>query len=183
MSEIVVSNPESKKKKPPLAGILLAVAVVLLAAAGGIGARWLQSHGKDSSAGTGIQPLQKNVTASQNKALSGDFAGAHKELDDALKSQDLSKEDRYQLYYQQGATYDNEKKYDQALTSYKQAAAIEETQNIYASMAATSEAMGNKEQAISYYKKAIQFISSKNPVGGQEKDVYQQKIRDLGGQP
>jgi tetratricopeptide (TPR) repeat protein len=174
------SGEKSTKKR-----VLFVVGIVILvAAAGGAGAglRWLQSRDKAAVSTGGFEQMQQPITDAQDRTFAGDFATAHKELEKALQDKSLSTDDRYELLYAQGATYENENRLTEALAAYAEAAKVKETQSLYVSMATLAEKVGNKEQAIAYYKDAIRLIPQDNPVGGEDKGSYEQKIRDLGGQ-
>ncbi|HJQ09141.1 MAG TPA: hypothetical protein VJ836_06700 [Candidatus Saccharimonadales bacterium] len=184
MADIVHVGMGKETTKRWIRFALIGLAVIVVAGAAGAVTRWLV--GKNSTPTTPTitaKPLQKNAGKAQNLALDGDFEAAHKEINDALASGQLSSDERYEVLRQQGITYDNQQKYQEALATYQEAAKIKETQIIYESMAVTAANMGNKEQAIQYYKKAIQFIADSNPVGEADKDSYEKKIRALGGQP
>lgn len=166
-------------RKKKVLTVLAVVLVVVVAAGGGVALRWWQ----DRDEVTGPKDLPAAIDTSQNLASSGDFEGAHEEIDKALSNPKLSAKEKYELYLQQGTTYYNEGKYQQALDSYKKAAAAQETQGLYEVMANTAQQLGDNQSAIAYLKKAIALIPESNPVGGADKESYEIKIRELGGQP
>lgn len=163
--------------------IISVVAVIVVTAGAGFGLRYYQNRQKSSPSLPTVQPLQSDVNKAQNLALSGNYDAAHKQISSALQNSNLSTQDRYDLLMQQGATYQNQDDNQAALQAYQQAAQAKETQNVYELLAGVAEKLGNKEQAITYYKKAIQLISSSNAVGQADKETDEQHIRDLGGQP
>lgn len=173
--------PKIKLSKKFVVTTIVVLVVGLAALGAGIGLRWWQDGTKLSQ--TDPKDLPETIETAQNLASSGDFEGAHKKIEEDLGRSGLSNQQQYELYFQQGNTYFNESKYNEALDSFKKAAAVKETQSIYETMANTSEILSNKEAAIEYYKKAIQLILPDNRVGAADKQSYEMKIRELGGQP
>lgn len=179
----IIAGDAARTKRIVLWGI--AGAVLLVAAiSAGIALRMARSNTDDGARQAATKQLQAQAGKAQDLALGGDYDAAHKQIDEALQQQGLSTDDKYALYYQQGVTYSNESKFQQAVGSFKQAEAIKTTQNLAESIATAYVQMGDNTQAIAYYKKAISLIpSSGNPVASDDKAVLEQKIRDLGGQP
>jgi len=170
----------SKGKKLLLAGGV--VLLVVVAAGAGVGVRYWQTHRHSSTpASTAQRPKTREDTA-QDLALSGDYAGAQAAIENALKQPNLSADDKYQLYYQQGANQKNQGDDQAALASFLQAASYEQTQGIYESLAQVATALGKNADAISYYKKAIPLIPP-SPLSDDYKRLDEQAIKALGGQP
>ncbi len=168
------STPQagSKKKRTTLF-IVIGAAVIVLAGLLGAGlAIW--KHGQAT-------PSQV-VNTSQNQAIGGDLGKAQADIDKALKRPGLSKDDKYMLYYQKGVNYQNHNQNQLALDVFKQAATFKQTQSLYTSMGDVAKALGDKQQAIAYYTKAIEYIPTKgNPVANEDKQVLQDMIANLQG--
>lgn len=178
MANIINIKQERKGKVwPKLRPFLIALVIIVLTGAAGLGLRWLLDSQK--TADTPAVATQK----AQNQVVSGDFNGAHATIDNALKTANLSDQEKYSLYSSQAAAYYSEKKYQPALDNYKLAVAIKATQEMYNNMARLAEQLGDKTSAIDYYKKAIALIPKDNPVGGADKDAYEARIKALGGTP
>jgi tetratricopeptide (TPR) repeat protein len=179
----VFGGVTGKKRQALLWG---GVGVLVLAAGigGGLTFRALH-HTATPSDGAQAQAnrLPEPAGKAQDLAAGGNYAAAHQQLDTALHQQGLSNSDKYALYFQQGATYANEGKYQAAIDSFKQAEAVTPSQSLAEAIANAYEQLGDKPNAIVYYKKAISLISSDSPVGDDDKSVLEQKVRDLGGQP
>jgi tetratricopeptide (TPR) repeat protein len=160
--------------------VVIVVLIIVLAAAAGVALRWWQD-----SQDTSFKPkdLPETIQKSQDLASTGDFAGAHEEIEKNLEKSNLSEQQKYELYFQEGATYFNEGKYQLAIDSYKKAATFQESRSLYESMAIAAEQLGDKELAISSYKKAIEHISDSNPHAADDQASYEARIRELGGQP
>ncbi len=165
-----------KTRMPSWRSVLLGAGIVVFAAGAGMGLRWWQNKPETSG---GPKPLPAAIEESQNQALDGNYENAHKTIDTALSGDNLSDQQKYELYVQQGATYSNEGKYKEAIESYKKAAAIKETQNVYTLMAEDSAELGDKQAAINYYKKAIENIAESNPIGQANKKTYELRIQEL----
>ena len=179
-SGIVVGGGKGPRgAKLRAAGLVLLV--VLVAGGAGVGVRWLQTKSSpkhnNAPAATKLTPAQQ----AQNTALSGDADKAQQQIADELKKPNLSTEEKYGLYMQQGTNYQNAGNNQAALDSYKKAAAARQTQNVYEALGAVSANLGDKTGAIAYYKKAIQLVSG--PVADEDKAADEQIIKDLGGQP
>ena len=185
MKTVVVGD--SVKKRHLVLWIVAGAVLFVAAIAGGIALRMaLTDDNNDVRTGqTGTKTLPSSVNEAQDLGAAGDFAGAHQQIDNALKDPNTSDSDKYALYYQQATTYVNEGKYPEAIASYKQAEALQSTQSLSESLGDAYAATGDKNQAIAYYKKAISQIAgdNNNPVRDDDKSALEQKIRDQGGQP
>lgn len=171
--------PKIKVSKKFVVTLIVILLVALTALGAGVLLRWWQ----DSNQPISPKALPEGIEVAQNLASSGDFNAAHEEINKRLGNNNLSDQEKYELYFQQGSTYFNDTKYKEALDSYKQAAAIKETQPAYELMAETCILLDDKAAAINYFKKAIEFIPTTNPVGAGDRLAYETKIRELGGQP
>jgi tetratricopeptide (TPR) repeat protein len=162
--------------------VLTVVAIVVVAGGMGVGLRWVQQlHNSKAKVPGAFSHKLTPVERAQQAALVGHADYGQKIITDELKNTNLSANDKYQLYYQQGATYQNSGDNKSALESYQKAAAAKPTQGVYESLGAVSVLLGDKPGAIDYYKKAIQLITG--PLSADDTKADQQIIRDLGGQP
>jgi len=175
--------------------ITIAVVVVLLVAAigGGMLLRFWQNSGSNgntgnnnsgsASNGEGDSLTQNDLPAavedSQNTAATAGPAEANKQIATSLPG--ASNDEKFELYLQQGVNYENENKWNDALTSYKNAEAINKTSNVYESLGRVQENLGNKTEAINYYKQAIPLLSQNSPMYNSYKQALQDKITALGG--
>ncbi len=177
MSDVVTGQFKSKKQWLWVAAV---VAVVVVGLGAGMGVRWYQTRHRH----TPLTVAQKSLAGvAQDKALNGDYQGSQDELSAALAKRGLSAAEKYTLYYQQGANYQNNGDNKSALASYKQAAAAKKTQNVYESMGAVAHLLGDDMSAIAYYKQAILLIPPNTPLSGNYKANDEQIITQLGGQP
>lgn len=179
MAEKVFVSPKFSKRRFSWSAVAIFVGVLVLGVIVGGGVRYLQTH---HSAKTPTQPKTPMAVA-RDQGNTGDIAGSQSTIQQALTKPGLSKEDYYNLYYQQGANYQSSNDQQKALDSYKKAATYLETDGLYVSMADAAQALGDKALAITYYKKAIQLVPASNPTGDQIKQGYQQVIIGLGGTP
>jgi len=179
MTEVVASG---SKKRNILPILLMIGGVLLIGGVSGAAVRWWQL---DRAAQKAAQPtaVQKKADDIQNLSARGDFAGAEKQLTQALDNTHLSNDERAYLTAQQATAFENQKKYQEALDKYKEADALKPTQDFAESTGRVAEAMGNKELAISSYKLAIGRINKASPMADADKTRYQDMIRSLGGQP
>lgn len=181
MSDVVVSN-DSKKKFNWRWVAVVAIVLVLALAAGAAARWWQQSKTADKEKQTAAAEETK-ASKAQDLAVSGNFEKSQQAIDSALKESNISADDKYQLYQQQGLNYENQQQYDPAIQSFKQAMAIKETNGIAEALARVYEAKGDNTQAIEYYRKAIALIPKDYPRTIPMKNYYNDSIVRLGGQP
>jgi tetratricopeptide (TPR) repeat protein len=181
-SGIVVGGQSRWHVGPKMRVVLTMLAIVLVAGGAGVGLRWLQQpHSPKAKVPGALTHKLTKAERAQQVYLEGQTEVSQKMVSDALKDKNLSTDEKYQLYYQQGATYQNTGDNKSALDSYKNAAAAKPTQAVYESLGAVCVLLGDKPGAVDYYKKAIQLITG--PLSADDTKVDQQIIRDLGGQP
>ncbi|HSX16646.1 MAG TPA: tetratricopeptide repeat protein [Patescibacteria group bacterium] len=181
MKTVVGGDPVQKRRMTlwVVAGIIL----VALSIVGGVVLLMTKGQPGNEAQPAAAAELPASASKAQDLAASGDYAAAHKQITDTLSKPGLSNSDKYALYYQQGVTYQNENKPQQAIDSFKQAEAIQATQSLETSIGDSYVQLGDKTQAIAYYRKAIDLIpTAGNPVAGDDKSALEQKISDLGGQ-
>lgn len=170
---------EASKFKDKHTWLTVAIFVVVIALAGGagVGLRWWQNNHQPKTAVDTVRSVQ------QQAVLNKDPKAAEAAIDDALKKDNLSKQDKYYLYFQKGSAYHDQKDYKQAIDNYKLAAENWETDNIYEAMGIASASMGDKAQAIKYYERAIQLVPADSPVRNMTKERLQRNIDTLNGKP
>lgn len=181
-SKIQVGEGGRKFRWPKWQSVVVFVSVIVVAGAAGVGLRWLQQY-RDYKQQAKPDAVAAKAVNAQDIALSGDYDKAHKEISEALDNPQLSNDGKYTLLFQQGVTYENQQNYDAAIQSYKAAEAIKVTQSVAEAIARTAETKGDKELAISYYKKAITLIDTNQPLAEDTRKFYEQSIVNLGGQP
>lgn len=182
-SGIVVGGQSRWHVGPRARMVLSLVAIVVIAGGAGVGARWIrQAHDPRAKIPGALTHKQTPAEIAQRAAFDGQPAASQQIIADTLKDKNLSADEKYQLYFQQGATYQNTGDNKSALESYKNAAAAKPTQGVYEALGAVSVLLDDKPGAIEYYKKAIQLIPAKGPLGDEDKAADEQIIKDLGGQ-
>src|SRR4051812_2457959 len=128
MKTVVGGDPVQKRRMT--LWIVAGIVLVALSVGGGGGLLFTRGPpGGEAQQATAAE-LPASAVKAQDLAASGDYAAAHKQITDTLNKPDLSNSDKYALYYQQGITYQNENKPQQAIDSFKQAEAIQSTQSL-----------------------------------------------------
>ena len=178
-SGVVVGDKSSQQRRRwQFVGVVVCSAVLAIAVGGA--ARWLQTYPAQRKAAE-QKAIAEQTNDIQTKSLSGDYDAAHEEIQKQLDKSDLSDNEKQALLFQEGLTYENQKQYDKAIESYKKAAAVKDTQMTAEAMARTYETMGDKQNAIKYYKKAITLIPADYPLADTDKRHYGEAIKRLGG--
>jgi tetratricopeptide (TPR) repeat protein len=185
----VVKKPKleiTKKKVLVTAGV-----VVLLVAAVGAGllAWWLQSRG-NSVVSSSVAPFSKAAESTgpkaavdaQSLALNGKTDEANKKIQDALNQQGVSDADKYALLVQQGVNYLNDKQNQKALETFQAAEKLQQNADLSQLIGSAEEALGNKDLAIQYYKKALTQLDTNSPGYKMDKQTFEGKVKALGGQ-
>lgn len=171
-------------RKQIVSGVLVVGALTVAVGAGIVVRLTQQQPHKDDGTNfsSSTSGLPQAIDKAQNQALIGNEADAHKTIDKALKETSDAKEKR-ELYLQQGITYENNQQYDQALASYREAEKLGLTSTIAERIAVVAEAQKNNTLAVDYYKKAIELLDKDGILYKATKEDYEQRIRNLGGQP
>ncbi len=118
--------------------------------------------------------LNSDVVTKQN---SGDTQGAADLYNQAAKATS-DKGDQSYLYASETAVYVQANQLDQALQSALDAYNAQPSESSATLVADTYERLGNKDQAIVYYQKAIDLINPDDPTTWGS-DYYQSKIDEL----
>lgn len=163
--------------KKKLRTAFLAVGLIIVAAGAGAGLRWWQGRA------SAPDPAEAVIMSSQQKTLRGESDEALSELDEALQNDDLSDDQRHELYVQKGNTYLVAQDDDKALENYKLAEQYKKTDNLYQAMAQVSINKGDTTQAIAYYREALKYIDTSNPNAEATRELIQAKIDTLEGKP
>ncbi len=128
------------------------------------------------------KPAPKAVEEAQKQALGGDSAAAQTTLQNAI-AQSTDTNEKQQLFVQQGVTYGNSGDYQKALQAYLEAEKVKSDFTTSHLIGETYEALGDAPKAIEYFKKGISQLDPKAIGYKMDKQVYEDKIRELGGQP
>lgn len=181
---------KSKAKRKQL---LVALWVVLfLVAMVGVGALvwWLQNKNAGGGNTSGTSPYSKAVekpgpeavSESQNLAIAGKTDEAAQKLQQALQQPGVNDSDKQQLYIQEGVVYSNSGQYQKALDAFLAAEKAKSDFTTSHLIGEQYEALGNNAKAIEYYKKALAQLDPNAISYGMDKEVYEAKVKELGGQ-
>lgn len=181
MTVIVGSGQGKKKRWIPIVTI---AAVLALAGAAGAGLRWWQNRDTDTTPKetTGTTRLPERVERLQELAVNGQYETAQKEIAEALADPDISSEEKYDLYFQQGITYESEGNLQAALESYRQAESVTSDRVVSEAIGNVAVLLNDKQLAITYYRKVISQLDKNGVVYEADKESFEAKIRDLEGQ-
>lgn len=165
-----------KSKAPRWPFVVGLIVAVVLALAAGVFVRWIVDRNKAEPA---PEPLAAEIQEVQDLTLDNKPEEAEKKISELLADPNVSAEVKYSLYLQQGATYYQKGEYQPALDSYTKAFDIRQTYPVAQSIGSTWLALGNKQKAIEYYRKAIELIPQDNPVRDDEVQVIEEQIKAL----
>lgn len=162
---------------------LLVLSVVLLVAAG-VGIFLYQRHvSNNDKAETEKTKYAQLIDNTQSLVSAGKYDQAEKAWLNYLKT-DHSKTYVRGAYVQLATTYSNAQKYDQAISYYKKAEAIDGSAklDVVTGLAYTYEATGNKAESIAYFNKAIALTQkSDDPLKDADIQGYKYEISQLEG--
>ncbi|HET9412276.1 MAG TPA: hypothetical protein VFO38_05575 [Candidatus Saccharimonadales bacterium] len=167
----------SKKTILITVGIIVALALTVGA---GMLVWWLQ-HKDTVQQIPGSEAPPTNVSEAQKLSFTGDIDGSNKKLNEALANPNTPEQEKYDLYVQLGVNWSNQKQYQKALTEFEKAEAIKQGFTVSHLMGEQYEALGNKQKAIEYYKKAISQLDPTTIGYNSNKRVYEAKVKELGG--
>ena len=179
MAKVVAVHIENKRGSKawlPIAGVLLLAIVV-----GGT-LSWLTHRSSQPKTSHTSQPPSalQNIDAQRAR---GDNTSANILITNALKDPTISADTKYQLYIDKGSVAEDTGDLHAALDAFNNAAAIKQVYTTYEAIASIYTSLGDKQNAITAYKKAISLIPPNYMFAADEKAAYQQKIKDLGGTP
>lgn len=173
----------TKKRLLVTGGII----VLLLGMAGaGMFVWWLQNKDRLPEGNfimTPEKPMPSAVDEAQSLAIVGKTDEANKKLDEALADGNLSGEVRSQILVQQGVSYGNKGDNAKALERYLEAEKALSTFTTSHLIGEAYEALGDKQKAIDYFKKGIGQLNPSAISYNMDKTYYEDKIKQLGGQP
>ncbi len=159
--------------------VAVLIAIVVLAAAVGAAVR-LTTSKPDAPVKTTPRTLPTVVNDVQDLRVGGKFEQAQKLIDTALANPSTSKEVRYLLYIQEGSMQTDMGKAADAIPFYKQAAAIKETYEITLLLGDTYLQIGDKTNALVWYKKALPLVPKEgNPLYNDDKKTLEDKIKSV----
>lgn len=162
---------------------LLVLSVVLLVAAG-VGIFLYQRHvNNNNKAETEKTKYAQVIDNTQSLVSAGKYDQAEKIWLNYLRT-DHSKTYVRGAYVQLATTYSNAQKYDQAISYYKKAEAIDGSAklDVVTGLAYTYEANGNKTESIAYFNKAIALTQkSDDPLKDADIQGYKYEISQLEG--
>lgn len=162
------------------------ISMILLAVGAGALLFWLQhkdqpNTGNQQGPASDSNRLPAKIDEIQNLAVSGDVAQSNQKIQDALSQPNVSDQDKYDLYVQQGVNYSNTGQHQQALAAFKQAEAAKKDANIEQLLGGEAEALGDKQSAIAYYKATLQLLDKSAAGYNGDKQVFEDKVKALGG--
>lgn len=128
-------------------------------------------------------PPSQEVVEIQKLREDGKYEEANKKISEALQKSDTSNDFKYDVYLEQGLTYENNEQFQEAYASYAKAAEFKKTRAVYGAIGEVAVRLGKTQEAISAYRDAIKYISQDSALKDYDKRMFEQKIRDLGGQP
>jgi tetratricopeptide (TPR) repeat protein len=177
----IISYEDPKVRKRRLIQWAGVAVFLVLCAGAGVAWRWHQQQGLSNKQPIFAQEhLKQEVVQARDLQANGKSDQANSVIANALATSKNDSE-RYELYLQQGANYENQQKYPDALTSYKNALAVKQTFTVYYNLGRVSEALGDKQAAINYYRSAVPLIDTKLPSGSADKRDLETKNKEQGG--
>lgn len=161
--------------------LILAVGGGLVLVAGCVAAVmfWQSRSGGDAAMQAAID---EKVSDIQDQTLAGDYDKAHENIQKSLGDPSLSDKAKLALYMQEGAAYENQQNYAAAIESYQKAEAIEPSMGIIQAVATLAMRIDNKQLAIDYYNKALDFLAENDDLSESSKQYFEGLIKDLEGQ-
>ena len=176
----------TKKKLVAVGGVAL---LLVGMAAAGLFVWWLQSKNSEQlpvSGGsfneTRETALPTAVDEAQQLAIAGKVEESNKKLQEALNQGNIPNTERQQILVQQGVNYANSDNYQKALELFLEAEKVASTFTTSQLIGSSYEELGNKEKAIEYYKKALSQLDQNARGYVMDKEYYEAKVKELGGQ-
>jgi tetratricopeptide (TPR) repeat protein len=176
-----VGDGGRKSKGPRLPFVFALVGAVLLAGSAGVIVRRFTSSHDQVTTKTSSARLPTRVEDAQALRLSGDQAAADKKISEGLSDPSSSPEIKSMLYIQQGNAAADKGNYQVAIDAYLKAFAAKKAVDTAKVIGDAYKQLGDKPNAIAYYKKAIPLIPASSPVYDDEKAAIQDKIDALEG--
>jgi tetratricopeptide (TPR) repeat protein len=164
-STIHVGEGGTKKKGPRWQFIAVFCGVLVLALGAGAFVRWMEQRNTDPADNntSRLAPQPDTVADAQDLLAKGKTDDAAKHVENALSNKNLSNDEKYLLYIEQGRIAQEKGDYPATAAAYEKAEAIKETYDVSRRLGATWQQIGDKQKALTYYEQALRL----NP---QEKD-------------
>lgn len=166
-----------------LRGLLLISAIVLGFAGLGVAGAWYvnrNGQNKQDSAPTRLERSEADIASDKalGMAASGKPEEAVKDLDKSIATADDAPQ-KAQMLSAKSTVYLNDGDTDNALRFAKEAFDTNPTAGIASLVAQIYEKMGDKANAASYYKKAVDALDRNNPLYDEDKQFYEAKAIEL----
>lgn len=174
--QVHVGEGGSKSKARRWLLVLAVIAAVIAAAGAGILVRSLMDRKESVVVPDQMPAVIQDV---QNLALQGKQDEADRIIEQALQDPATPPDVKFTLYSQQGANYYEKGEYQKALDSYTNAFKIRETFEMAQAIATTWIQLGDKQQAIDFYRKAIELMPQDNPVRDDDIQLIEEQIKAL----
>jgi len=169
----------SQKRKARWPFIVALIVMVIVAAGAGVFARWLQNKHASQAIIDPTPPPPESVAEAQDLLGQGKVAEADEYVKNQLKNSELSSEERWQLYIEQGRIAYEKQDYNEAIEAYTNAWAIHESYELARSLGVTWQQLGDNTKAIEFYRKAIELNPQDNPTREADNNVLNQMISIL----
>lgn len=158
--------------------VVAVIAIVAVAIGAGVFARWFMERDNDSS-DTAPTTLPAVLEEVQELSLEGKQAEADQKIAEALQDPSTPPDVKFTLYLQQGANYFQKGEYQKAIESYTKASEIRDTFELAQAIASTWQQLGDKQQAVTYLRKAIELMPQDNPVRDDDIAAIEEQIKAL----
>ena len=181
MTNTAVKTGEGGRKStaPRWPFILAIVAVVVVAAGIGAVVRWYDVFFKGEPKTPAPEALPAVVEEVQNLQLDGETEKSDQKITELLANSSTSQSDKYALYIMQGDSAGSKQEFQAAADAYAKAAAIRETYEVTSKLGAAWDGIGDKQKAISYYRRAIQLMPQDSPTRDADKRRLEMSIEYL----
>jgi len=161
-----VKDKVKHSKKGTWRAAAIVFALVLVAAGAGVGLRWWLERGQ---APEPLAKMPKVVSDVQDLRVSGDAAAADKKINEALEDKSLSNELKAELYIQKGHALVSKEDYKGAIEQYKKADELNSTSSTTWMLGDMYRKVEDNQQAIAYYKKAVELIPDDDPIANADR--------------
>lgn len=153
------------------------VAIILLVAMGVT--MWLLWPKPDTNSTpvVAFAPIEEVATTALNYSEQQDIAGGLAYYDSQINGR-KNEDEKYQLLLYKSSFALDAKKYDEAINAAKSADAIKNSPGAAVALARAYQGKGEKQQAITYYKKALE-LSPKEGMGARYNATLEQEIKEL----
>lgn len=166
--------------------ITVVACVATLGLSIGLLANWLLNNPSSSNAnnqhgvlsGLPSNPQPKAVVDAQQLDAQGKYDQAQQAIVSALADTTDSTE-KYELYLEQGANFENEQQYNEAIDAYNKANAIKPSAGTYDAIGQVAQLIGNKQLAIDSYTKEIELLPPNSDKGASMKQQLEAQIKEL----